>query len=127
MQTIEDIYAAIGRGGIAVTQVVGILTEDMRNKAREQQLVEQLEERAADASAQRPAYSQNKGVMVPGFPSMAIHLANCCNPVPGDSIFGYVTKNRNIGSQNRLQERKSLLSEERKISVEWIEGNIGSS
>ncbi|HHT86714.1 MAG TPA: bifunctional (p)ppGpp synthetase/guanosine-3',5'-bis(diphosphate) 3'-pyrophosphohydrolase [Clostridiales bacterium] len=128
MQTIEDIYAAIGRGGIAVTQVVGILTEDMRNKAREQQLVEQLEERAADASAQRPAYSQNKGVMVPGFPSMAIHLANCCNPVPGDSIFGYVTKNRGVSvHRTDCKNAKSLLlSEERKISVEWIEGNIGS-
>ena len=59
---------------------------------------------------------------------MAIHLANCCNPVPGDSIFGYVTKNRGVSvHRTDCKNAKSLLlSEERKISVEWIEGNIGS-
>ncbi|NLB60876.1 MAG: bifunctional (p)ppGpp synthetase/guanosine-3',5'-bis(diphosphate) 3'-pyrophosphohydrolase [Clostridiales bacterium] len=128
MQAIEDVYAAIGRGGIAVTQVVNILTEDTRSKSREQLLVEQIEEKMESSASKPVPHSQSKGVIVPGFPSMSIHFANCCNPVPGDAIFGYVTKNRGV-SVHRTDCKNSkslLLSDERKINGEWVQGNLGS-
>ena len=53
-----------------------------------------------------------------------VHLARCCNPVPGEAIVGYVTRGRGVTVHSRWcpNVRRLLYNPEREIEVEWAEG-----
>ncbi len=90
----EDMYAAIGYGGLTATKAVGRIRDDI-NKA----LRVQANEKQTQTSPLRPApdpLRQNRhavnGVIVEDIDSCMIKFAKCCTPVPGDAIAGFITK-----------------------------------
>ena len=90
----EDMYAAIGYGGLTATKAVGRIRDDI-NKA----LRLQANEKQAQANPLRTApepYKTNRhavnGVIVEDIDSCMIKFAKCCTPVPGDAIAGFITK-----------------------------------
>ena len=71
------------------------------------------------------------GVMIQGVSDLMLHLAKCCNPVPGDKIIGYVTKGRGV-TIHRADCRnitKEAQEQGRLIDVEWenVEENIAQA
>jgi GTP pyrophosphokinase len=61
------------------------------------------------------------GIIVKGDPGMAVRFGNCCNPLPGDPIIGYITRGRGV-SVHRMDcpNVANLLNEkDRIIDVEW--------
>lgn len=61
------------------------------------------------------------GVMIQGVSDLMLHLAKCCNPVPGDKIIGYVTKGRGVTIHRADCRNITKEAEEqgRLIDVEW--------
>ncbi len=61
------------------------------------------------------------GVMIQGVSDLMLHLAKCCNPVPGDEIIGYVTKGRGVTIHRTDCRNITKEAEEqgRLIDVEW--------
>ena len=91
----EDMYAAIGYGGLTATKAVGRIRDDI-NKALKNQANEKLQQqmnplRTSSDSDKRNRHAVN-GVIVEDIDSIMIKFAKCCTPVPGDSIVGFITK-----------------------------------
>ena len=92
----EDMYAAIGYGGLTALKAVGRIRDDI-NKALKVQANEKLQlAPAMRLSSESDPAKVNRhavnGVIVEDIGSCMIKFAKCCTPVPGDAIVGFITK-----------------------------------
>ncbi len=91
----EDMYAAIGYGGLTATKAVGRIRDDI-NKALKVQANEKLQAGPLRLTPDSDAVRQNRhavnGIIVEDIDSCMIKFAKCCTPVPGDDIIGFITK-----------------------------------
>lgn len=110
----DDMFAAVGYGGISTAQVVHRLTDGLKT---ESPIV--LPEVKAMPKRNR---KMDQGVRVKGVDNVLVRLSRCCNPVPGDDIAGYVTQGRGVTVHRADCPNLESVPEERRISVEW-EGN----
>ena len=89
----EDMYAAIGYGGLTAVKAVGRIRDDinraLRNQAVEKQQLNPLKLDHTPVKHNRHAVN---GVIVEDIDSCMIKFAKCCTPVPGDDIVGFITK-----------------------------------
>ncbi len=88
----EDMYAAIGYGGLTAGKAVGRIRDDI-NKALKIQQNDKLQQSPLKTSS--PAKINRhavNGVIVEDIDSCMIKFAKCCTPVPGDDIVGFITK-----------------------------------
>ncbi len=88
----EDMYAAIGYGGLTAGKAVGRIRDDINKALKIQQNDKVLQnplKAAAPAKINRHAVN---GVIVEDIESCMIKFAKCCTPVPGDDIVGFITK-----------------------------------
>ncbi|WP_153732647.1 RelA/SpoT family protein [Sporosarcina obsidiansis] len=114
----EDMYAAVGSGGITAQQVVNRLAERMRKEREKKETIDKI---VSDMKATQPEKSTESGVIVKDIDNMLIRISKCCNPVPGDEIVGFITRGRGV-SVHRT-DCTNILSEggqsERLIDVKW--------
>ena len=91
----EDMYAAIGYGGLTAVKAVGRIRDDI-NKAVKNQQAEKQNLPNLKMSPDSETVKQNRhavnGVIVEDIDSCMIKFAKCCTPVPGDAIVGFITK-----------------------------------
>ncbi len=115
----EDMFAAVGYGGISPKQIVTRLTDKWRfdKELEEEKLVKDA---VKDVKTQEPPRKTNTGVKVKGVDNLLIRLARCCNPVPGDDIVGFITKGRGVSIHREdcpnIQREEA---ENRLLPVEW--------
>ncbi|MBC8531079.1 bifunctional (p)ppGpp synthetase/guanosine-3',5'-bis(diphosphate) 3'-pyrophosphohydrolase [Christensenellaceae bacterium NSJ-53] len=115
MTTADDIYAAVGYGGLTSNQVLSRLLEYYK-KARKMEI---KKAKAAENSASRNSASQ--GVIVKGEHNMLVRFSKCCNPLPGDDIVGYITRGRGVSIHRRDCANLNDLAADvgRMVDVEW--------
>ena len=91
----DDMYAAIGYGGLTATKAVGRIRDDI-NKAIKAQTAEKMPSSLLRVRPDSEADIVNRhavnGVIVEDIESCMIKFAKCCTPVPGDAITGFITK-----------------------------------
>ena len=91
----DDMYAAIGYGGLTATKAVGRIRDDI-TKAIKAQNTEKINQGPLRIKPDSEAVLQNRhginGVIVEDIESCMIKFAKCCTPVPGDAIVGFITK-----------------------------------
>ncbi|MBP3673623.1 MAG: bifunctional (p)ppGpp synthetase/guanosine-3',5'-bis(diphosphate) 3'-pyrophosphohydrolase [Oscillospiraceae bacterium] len=91
----EDMYAAIGYGGLTAVKAVGRIRDDI-NKALKIQANEKMQQTPLRLNPDSEAAKLNRhainGVIVEDIDSCMIKFAKCCTPVPGDAIVGFITK-----------------------------------
>ncbi|MCL6516522.1 bifunctional (p)ppGpp synthetase/guanosine-3',5'-bis(diphosphate) 3'-pyrophosphohydrolase [Alicyclobacillus sp.] len=112
----DDLYAAVGYGGLSPVQVVTRLVERYRRDHADA-AVDRVSLEGRDRG--KPSHS---GVRVRGVDNLLIRFARCCNPVPGDEIIGFVTRGRGVSVHradcpNALQLKAD---QERVMEVEWV-------
>ena len=91
----EDMYAAIGYGGLTALKAVGRIRDDI-NKALKVQANEKMQlsplRTVSDSDSSKTNRHAVNGVIVEDIDSCMIKFAKCCTPVPGDAIVGFITK-----------------------------------
>lgn len=121
LQLLDDVYAAIGDGLLAPTSVILRLKEEL--KAEKKSGGEEVVREAVRPLKARQDWGRpTQGIRVRGVDNLLIHLAHCCNPVPGDPIVGYITRGRGV-SIHRADCRNitAFLNGERQrlVEVSW--------
>lgn len=116
----EDLYAAIGYGGISLPQVMPKIKEAAR-KETDYKVQEKEIQSVPKENNNRKKHSPSQGVRVKGIDNIMLRFAKCCNPVPGDNIVGYITKGRGVsvhrGDCPNIINNTEI--KDRFIEVEW--------
>ncbi|MFR5875681.1 MAG: RelA/SpoT family protein, partial [Eubacterium sp.] len=97
--TADDFYAAIGYGGVQISRLMpGIKDEYNRNwRVKEETPVPAVNK--VDKVNREPKSSG--GVIVEGIDNCLINMARCCNPLPGESIIGFITRGHGLTVHRR--------------------------
>ncbi|ASN05129.1 RelA/SpoT family protein [Virgibacillus necropolis] len=116
----EDMYAAVGYQGITAALISTRLTDKIRqSKLKEQDLAQTLEEVKTDVKANK-THKRDSGVKVAGVDNLLVRLSKCCNPVPGDTIVGYITKGRGVSvHRSDCPNVQTEDAKQRFLHVEW--------
>ncbi len=126
--SIDDLYASVGYGGLSAQKVVLRLNEEYSKTKKELEKTEVLEQPTKPTKS----HSSSNGVTVIGIENCLVRLSGCCNPVPGDEIVGFVTKGRGVSvhradCSNMKPSALSLEDKNRFIPVKWSESHKKSS
>ncbi|MFR4977968.1 MAG: RelA/SpoT AH/RIS domain-containing protein, partial [Butyricicoccus sp.] len=87
-QNIDEMYAAIGYGGITLTKVINKVKDEVGRLRRATERAEKAEQLAAQQQPQPEKKSKRSqsGVIVEGIDNCLVKFARCCTPIPGDDI-----------------------------------------
>ncbi|HJV44273.1 MAG TPA: bifunctional (p)ppGpp synthetase/guanosine-3',5'-bis(diphosphate) 3'-pyrophosphohydrolase [Bacillota bacterium] len=113
----EDMYAAVGYGGITASQIVGKLTERLRRIRDEKAMPEIKGDFKQDFSKRK---SPTQGISVKGVDNLLIRFSRCCTPIPGDNIVGFITRGRGVSVHR--ENCPNIHNEDEKdrfVEVEW--------
>jgi len=103
----EDLFFAIGNGDITSPQIQQAL-----NIIPQEEKIITL-----------PKRENWKGVYINGVDNVLVRLAQCCNPLPGDEIIGYVTQGRGVTIHRKDCNNIKNLPKEKLIDVHWTPDN----
>ena len=124
--TLDDMYASVGFGGISVNKIIAKLLDEYRKNHEEEDLEKKIEELATTKPSRvKPSKT---GIIVKGIDNCLVKLSKCCNPLPGDEIIGYITKGRGVSvHRTDCVNINDLFNEEnRMIDVYWYDDVKGS-
>ncbi|MBQ3425684.1 MAG: bifunctional (p)ppGpp synthetase/guanosine-3',5'-bis(diphosphate) 3'-pyrophosphohydrolase [Clostridia bacterium] len=132
--SLDDLYASIGYGGLTASKVVMRLREEWLKEEREREKLENLDNALNDNEKRDKEKKTNRssnGIVVKGIDNCLVRLAGCCNPVAGDDIIGFITKGRGVSVHradcvNMKPENMPLEDRARLIAVSW-DAKRGSS
>lgn len=120
--TLDDFFAAIGYGGISVSKLIQHLKDayNRRIQERHELTEEQIMLRAKEG------LKSKSGVVVDEIGDCEIKFAQCCNPLPGDAIIGFVTRGHGISvhkadCQNYLNQKDIPEQRDRWLPVRWAD------
>ncbi|MFT5756601.1 MAG: GTP pyrophosphokinase [Alteromonadaceae bacterium] len=122
INSIDDLYAAIGSGNARLNQIVNFL-----NQAHEKSKpVEELDPNSVikQPSQTHQYAADSNGITVSGVGNLLTHMAKCCHAVPGDDITGFITQGRGISvHRDDCEQLANALSlqPEREVEVQWGE------
>jgi GTP pyrophosphokinase len=113
LKTGEDILVALGAGDLRPAQVVNQAQDLLGIDQNQQQL---------DFVPRKPSEHKGEDVTIQGVGNLMTHIAACCQPIPGDSIMGYITQGRGVTVHRaNCPNLLAMQSEdtERVIEVSW--------
>jgi GTP pyrophosphokinase len=117
---VEDLHAALGYGRFSPRQVLQkLFPATAEPPATEPSKTAAVTPQPAPGSSAAP--TGDLVLKVKGAGDLLVYRAKCCNPIPGESIVGYITRGKGVAVHaNNCPNVQSLLYEvERKIDVEW--------
>ena len=130
--TIEDLYAAIGYGGVTATRVANRIRDELRTKPDRKTALDKVSEAAErrENNAKKTGKPVH-GILVEGLSNCLVKFSRCCTPVPGDDIVGFITRGQGVSIHRRdctncAQLMNQPENEGRWVGVSWAE-NITDS
>lgn len=120
LNSADDFYASIGYGGISVIRMMPYIKEEYNKNYRKHE--EEITDKIV-GSRRNPA---KDGVTVEGIDNVLIKFSKCCNPLPGDSIIGFITRGHGVSVHKRdcpnvPADLSKAAEPERWVKVSWNE------
>ena len=128
--SLEEMYAAIGYGGMAATRAVNRIKDEL---ARQHNAIDKrtVLDKVTEAAERREQLAKKTskpvhGVLVEGLDNCLIKFSRCCTPVPGDDIIGYITRGQGVSihrvdCENARRRAERPDEEGRWINVSWAD------
>ena len=118
----DDMYAAIGYGGLTALKAVGRIRDDVnrsiKSKDQESGMYAPLRITPDSDSSRLNRHSVN-GVIVEDIESCMIEFSKCCTPVPGDAICGFITKGYGV-SIHRADCPNAAHRDDPRQAARWV-------
>ena len=119
--TIDDFYAAVGYGGVQLWKIMPRLKEEYQKTYAAD--IEKIEVPQAPVKRNKAT----SGVVIEGTDDVLVKFSNCCNPLPGDDIIGYITRGYGVSIHKRscTNVPKDILKSEepeRWVNCYWEDG-----
>jgi len=105
--TIDDLLAAVGYGLYTPLQVLGKVIPEIPKVGRLQKMLGSIRKSKDDA------------IKIKGIDGLVVKFAKCCNPIPGDSITGFITRGRGLTVHLEDCPNVHAYDDQRKIEVSW--------
>ena len=126
LSTMDDLYAAIGYGGVTATRVANRLRDEIvrSQKPDKRTALDKINEAAERREQQALRNSKAiHGILVEGLDNCLVRFSRCCTPVPGDAIVGFITRGQGVSIHRsdcaNYRRSKTSGGEGRWISVSW--------
>lgn len=114
-ENVDDFYAAIGYGGVILSKIMPRIKED---HAKLVSAVKPVIDTAAEIEAtNRKAQS---GVIVEGIDNCLVKFSQCCNPLPGDEIIGFITRGHGVSIHKRDCTNVTASQRDESNAGRWI-------
>ena len=124
---LEDMYAAIGYGGITATRVANRIRDELRTKPDRKTALDKMSEAAErrETNAKKSGKPVH-GILVEGLSNCLVKFSRCCTPVPGDDIVGFITRGQGVSIHRRdCTNCKQLMNQPenqgRWVKVSWAD------
>ena len=121
--SLDDLYAAIGYGGITAVKVLGKIREDLQRATARTAEGESPAPKLLEIKPPRRNNTQDSGVVVEDIENCMVKFSRCCTPVPGDDIVGFITKGYGVSIHRRdcPNARAAMHPEtaDRWVNVSW--------
>jgi len=122
--SIDDLFAAIGYGGLSVQRIIPFFREAYQKTKKE--------ESQAEVRLTKPSYTEAGGVIVEGIDNCPVKLSRCCSPIPGDDIIGYITRGHGVSVHKRTcpnvpADIEHSEQPDRWIPVHWADEKPGNN
>ena len=114
IDNLEDLYFEIGKNVISPIGAANLLTG--KEELTDEDLIDKINK--PETSKRRYVHS-DINIIVEGLDKPSVRLANCCNPVLGDNIIGYVSRSSGIVVHRDSCKNVETFEEERLIEIYW--------
>lgn len=115
----DDMYAAIGYGGLTAVKAVGRIRDDVNRVAKAQETEKLPKSLRVSPDSQKQNRHAVNGVIVEDIDSCMIKFSKCCTPVPGDDIIGFITKGFGV-SVHRTDCPNTLQRNDPRQAARWV-------
>lgn len=118
---VDALYTAIGRGEITPGHVCHRLVEGLEPESEADDVLQSGSATSKIANTPQEGRGDGSGILVQGEADFSAKLAKCCTPVPGDKIFGFITKGGGVSVHRTDCTNAEKLHQEpqRIIEVSW--------
>ena len=115
----DDMYAAIGYGGLTAVKAVGRIRDDVNRAVKAQEPDKIPKSLRVSPDSQKQNRHAVNGVIVEDIDSCMIKFSKCCTPVPGDDIIGFITKGFGV-SVHRTDCPNTLQRNDPRQAARWV-------
>ena len=122
--TLDDVLRKVGSGRVSIQALSEIFKtfESPEEKGRTQEEIPEIEQQVLPIKITKPRKASQSIVMIDGIDNVLVKISNCCLPMPGDAIGGFITAGRGV-SVHKTECRNLLAADpNRRVSVRWTKG-----
>ncbi len=121
---LDDMYAAIGYGGLTAAKAVNRIRDELIRIGKAEMKAVKGKNAVRTTI---PKDNTNGGVVVEGITNCLVKFSKCCTPVPGDKIRGFITRGYGVSvhrkdCQNYIKSVQNPEDAGRWVNVEWLPG-----
>ena len=130
--TADDLFNALGYGGLAISKIALRLRDEFDRMIKPEEPEEVVVTVEQVKIAEKPKnIKSNSGIVVDGESGCQVKFAKCCNPLPGDSVIGFITKGYGISIHkdncpNVISARARGGDDDRWVEAHW-ESNVSTA
>jgi GTP pyrophosphokinase len=106
-ETTDDLFASIGYGLYTPLHVLGKIIPEEEKPSKLKKIISTIKK------------GKDSAIKIDGIDGVVVRFAKCCNPIPGDKVFGFITRGRGLTIHVEDCPNVHTYDEQRKVKVSW--------